>query len=79
MIFPQEDPFAYPVPLSSTTMGGHFSSMLEDPMQDIMQFPVFDAYGDMGTHVFESDVQFPYVPTSEIEDGSAMGYSDGQA
>jgi len=79
LVFPQEDPFAYPVPLSSTTLGGHFSSMLEDPMQDIMQFPVFDAYGDMGAQVFESDVQFPFVPTSSMNDDSGMGFEDGQA
>lgn len=59
-------------------MSGQFSSMLEDPMQDIMQFPVFDAYGDMGTQVFESDVQFPFVPASEMGNGSAMDYGDNQ-
>ncbi|KAH7028769.1 fungal-specific transcription factor domain-containing protein [Microdochium trichocladiopsis] len=77
LLFPQEDPFAYPVPLSSGTMSSQFAPLVDDPMQDIMHFPVFDAYGDMGSHVFEPEVHFPFVPTSVPPDTSGMGFTGG--
>ncbi|KXJ89969.1 fungal-specific transcription factor domain-domain-containing protein [Microdochium bolleyi] len=79
LIFPQEDPFAYPVPvpLSSAATTGHFPSPLdEDSMQDIMQFPVYDAYSDMGTHLFEPEVHFPFVPGSMAQDASEMDFGE---